>query len=208
MNRLNVNENVLTLTASTTLGYGPNQQIPASLILVNGSGAVTVTLPPILSSQATTLPGEVTEGTGPIEITVRNVANYALTLAAASGDSINDTQYLGKAGASVTLRANPADRKWYRVNAYPLAFRTLATGATLAATDRIVSIADAGTTRTPPIAGVEVGRPLVIHNVAASQTITCPATETVTYNGAAAITLGAYGKCTLVSDGSNWLQIA
>ena len=205
MNRLNLNENVASLAASTTLGYGPGQTLPASLMLV--TAASTITLPPILTSTQTVLPGLVTEGSGPVEFTIRSAVAGIVALAAASGDTLNDTYCLNQIGAQVTLRANPADRKWYRTSANGTkGYRTVGTGGTLSANDRIVNIQAQGTTVMPAVAGVEVGMPLVILNLAASQTIAPSVGET--FNGAAAITLGAYGKVTLVTDGTNWLSVA
>lgn len=205
MNRLNLNENVVSLAASTTLGYGPGQTLPASLMLV--TAAATITLPPILTSTQTVLPGLVTEGSGPIEFTIRSAVAGVVALVAASGDTINDGYNLGQVGRSVTLRASPTDRKWYSVRgegAY--AFRTVAAGGTLSANDRLVSIQGAGTTTVPAVAGMQVGQPVTIYNVVASQTIAPNSGET--FNGAAAITLGAVSKVTLITDGTNWLSIA
>jgi hypothetical protein len=205
MNRLNIFEDVTSLAASTTLGYGPGQTIPASLMLV--TAAATITLPPILTSTQTVLPGLVTEGAGSIEITIRSAVAGTVALAAASGDTLNDAYNLSEVGALVTLRSNPSDRKWYRVRSgLTKGYRTVATGGTLSANDRIVTIIGAGTTVVPAPSAVEVGMPLTILNVTASQTINPSVSET--FDGLAHVTLAGYGKVTLVTDGTNWISIA
>jgi hypothetical protein len=205
MNRLNIFDDVTSLAASTTLGYGPGQTIPASLMLV--TAAATITLPPILTSTQTVLPGLVTEGCGSIEFTIRSAVAGTVVLAAASGDTLNDSYNLSQVGSQVTLKANPADRKWYRTNAGGTkGYRTVGTGGTLTANDQVVSIQAAGTTTMPAPATLQIGQPLTIYNVAASQTLAPASGEN--FNGAANITLGALGKVTLITDGTNWLSIA
>ena len=205
MNRLNLNENVVSLAASTTLGYGPGQTVPASLMLV--TAAATITLPPILTSTQTVLPGLVTEGSGPVKFTIRSAVAGVVALAAASGDTLNDNYCLNQVGALITLIANPADRKWYRLSANGTrGYKTVATGGTLSANDRIVTIIGVGSTTMPAPAGLEVGMPLTIINVTASQTLAPSGSEK--FDGANNITLAGYGKVTLITDGTNWLSIA
>ena len=114
MNRLNISEEPITITVATVLGYAAGQTFPSELVVITpGAAIASVTLPPIRTSQATTLPGAVTEGCGAVRISFYLTASYATTLVAASGDTLVTTPSLGTAADHCTLRADPATQKWY-----------------------------------------------------------------------------------------------
>lgn len=111
------------ITADTTLGYAPGQQTPPTLLVCKETAAITVTLPPI----PTTLPsvpgtGQATIGVeSGYAITIYNTATFAITVDAATGDTIDTTVSIATAKDSVTLRACEQTRTWYTVAQTPLA---------------------------------------------------------------------------------------
>lgn len=116
MNRLNIQEEPIVITGTTVLGYAPGQTLPSRLIICTTTGAATVTLPPILTSQATTLPGAVTEGSGALVLSIYTTATQTITVAAATGDALAPAApTIATAGDKATLIADPATRKWYVV---------------------------------------------------------------------------------------------
>ena len=111
MNRLNIIDEPITLAATTVLGYAAGQTFPSRLAVC--TAAFAITLPPIRSTSSTTLPGLVTEGCGAIEMTFYATGANAVTLAAASGDTLLTVPTIATANAKATVKADPATTTWY-----------------------------------------------------------------------------------------------
>ena len=140
----------LTLASGVTLGFGSGQTAPPRLLVIVPTAATGIVLPAIASTPPTP-PG--TPGTTPgvgdgFCITVRNGAAYAVTLAAATGNTLADSLILNYTGAMETLQACAKDTKWYRI-VNPLGavgYRTVGGTVTVATTDRYINVATATTT--------------------------------------------------------------
>lgn len=116
-NPIQYGEDVLTITANTTLGYGPGQVAPPRELILNGAAALTVQLPPI-NSILPAPPGvqQTIVGVGRgFQMTIRNSTTFAPTITPYSGDTMVDTLTLSTVGSVESIIASESDSSWYKL---------------------------------------------------------------------------------------------
>jgi len=139
----------LTLATGVTLGFGPGMTAPPRLLFITPTAATGITLPAIAPVPPNP-PG--TLGTTPgvadgFLLSIRNNANYAVTVSAASGETLADNMVLSYTGAIETLQACAINKTWYRV-VQPfgaVGYRFVGTSVTVTTTDRYINMGTAGT---------------------------------------------------------------
>jgi hypothetical protein len=207
INSISQGAETLTITASTTLGYGPAQIAPPRFLLCNASGPINVVLPTIPSVMPVP-PG--TPGTTPgvgdgLLLTIRNLTANAVTVAAASGDTLVDPLQLTGQGACENIAAVYGNRSWYRsVNPGGASgVRTVGAATTVTTADRYIITSTATTVTLLAATAVPVGVELltIINSSSGSDTVT-PAQGTV--NGAASLTMTTKTSAGFISDGQNY----
>ena len=197
----------LSVTGSTTLGYGPGQTLPPSLLIYKGTAGGTIVLPPIstvLPTPPATLQATVGTGMG-FRITIRNNTSHALTVSPAGSDTIVDTLNLGGQGSEETLQASPYSGGWYRA-AMPLqtgAIRTAAGATTLTSADRYVVVTGASTFTIPAPSNFPVGVEFAsVINASAGPLTLTPASGNI--NGATTLSLATQNGVNFLTDGTNF----
>ena len=209
INSISQGAETLTVTASTTLGYGPGLTAPPRLLLCNPSASMNVVLPTI-PSVLPNPPG--TPGTAPgtgdgLIITIRNLTSYNVTVTAGGSDSINDAPMVNGAGATASLIANLGGGKWYSiVSPWGAAgVRSISgTASTATTADRYIITPTAGTVNilAPSAYPVGVEFLTVINTSGGSDTLT-PASGTIAAVGAS-LTLTTTISAGLMTDGTNF----
>lgn len=190
----------LTVTSSTTFGVGSFQTPMPRLCVYNGTSGGTLTLP-VINTVNPTPPG--TPGTSPgvgdgALITINNIANKALTIAAGGSDTAEFT-FVPALGA-LTLIASAAASKWYSAGQPDnRAVRSVTAAATISPVDRIVSIGASVSVTLPAATAAPVGQPIYVVS-AGSFTPTIVGT----ISGVANITMAANTMNTLITDGTLW----
>lgn len=117
-NNIAYGADVLTVTASTTLGYGPNQTLPPRMVNVNPTAGVTITLPPIEASLPTPpgSPGSIPGAAGGFQITIHNQTTWATTIAPAGSDVIADPTTLNTVAGVITYISDETTNKWWKLS--------------------------------------------------------------------------------------------
>lgn len=209
INAISTGYETLTITASTTLGYGSGQGAPPRILMCNATGAINVVLPKI-QSVGPTPPG--TPGTTPgvgdgMLLCIRNLTANAVTVAAASGDTLVDPLLLGGQGATENIFACYANSSWYRqIN--PLGgsgVQTVGAATTVTTANRYLITSTATTITLPAATAVPVGVEIftIINSSGGSDTIT-PVSGNI--NGTASFTQTTKTSIGVLSDGTSyWL---
>ena len=202
---------LLNTTATLTLGLGPNQTAPPGLLLQSLAAGGTLTLPKI-NSVGPTAPG--TPGTTPgisdgFPITIRNLAAFPTTLAAASGDTLDSIlpTALNGTGDSLTLIASASQSTWYSVvptGGYSgSTIRTVAGAATLAPSDRFLIITTTAATITIQApANYQVGQVYTVTNNTSGSLTLAPASGKI--GTTTAYTLTTLLPLSFYTDGTDY----
>jgi len=196
-------------TAALTLGTGPGQTAPPRFLLIVPTATTTITLPAIPPGLPTPIG---TPGTSPgigdgFMLTIRNglsptATQYAVSVVAASGDTLTDPLPLGYGGNQATLYGALVNRTWYNLtpNTGNGAYRAVGAPVTVAATDRYLQIGTAGTVTLLAPSAYPVGIEFVTLLNDAGVTFTiAPASGNI--NGTSTITITATDAGVL-SDGT------
>ena len=209
INSISQGAETLTVTASTTLGYGPGQTAPPRLLLCSPTANMNVTLPtlePVLPNPPGTVGTSPGTGDG-LLITIRNLSAYNVTVTAGGSDTVFDAPMLNQVGATANLCAVMGKGYWYNyVSPWGAAgFRNLSgTANTVTTADRYVGTPTAGTVTilapTNYPYGVEV---VTIINTSGSSDTLTPASGIVVGYGAS-VTLATKTSAGLLTDGTNW----
>ncbi len=197
----------LTLVSGVTLGFGPGMTAPPRLLVIVPTAATAITLPTIGPTPPTP-PG--TPGTSPgvgdgYQITIRNGAAYAVTVSAASGNTLADSLVMNYTGCQETLQACEANSKWYRIVPVLGAamYRKAGAPLTIATSDRYVNIATAGTITLLAPSSYPPGVEFVTLLDGAGVTYTVAPTSG-NINGTAALTVASAIAVGVLTDGSNF----
>jgi hypothetical protein len=181
------------------------------MLIMNATAATTVVLPPI-PPVLPTPPG--TPGTSPgigdgFVLTIRNNSTNAITVSAASGDTLGDALQLGGVGSVETVMAVLGSKTWYRmVNPNgPAAVTSKGAAYTVQTSDRylITTTATTITLQAPSVYPANQPFVTIINASSGSDTIT-PASGTL--YGAASLTLATKVSSTFLTDGTNWYLVA
>lgn len=209
INSISQGAETLTVTASTTLGYGPGQTAPPRFLLCSPSASMNVvlpTIPPVLPSPPGT-PGT-SPGTGDgLLITIRNLTAYNVTVTAGGSDTVFDAPMLNGAGATANLCAVLGKGYWYNlISPFGAAgVRSISgTASTATTADRYIITPTAGTVNilAPSAYPVGVEFLTIINTSGGSDTIT-PASGTIAAVGAS-LTLTTTISAGLMTDGTNF----
>ena len=209
INPISQGQETLVVTSTTTLGYGPGMTAPPRLLLCNATAAMAVVLP-VIPPVMPTAPGTpgTNAGTGDgLMITIRNLANYNVTVTAGGSDTVFDATPINAAGSAVTLMACLSKGYWYApVPPFGAGgIRSISgTSSTATTYDRYIVTPTAGTVNilspTAYPAGVEVLT--VINTSSGSDTIT-PASGTIAAVGAS-LTLTTHISAGFATNGTDW----
>ena len=209
INSISIGNETLTVTSSTTLGYGPGQTAPPRLLLCNPSANMNVvlpTIPPVLPNPPGTVGTSPGTGDGLI-ITIRNLTSYAVTVTAGGSDTVFDAPMLTGAGATANLIASIGKGYWYNiVSPWGAAgIRSVGgTANTVATTDRYFCTPTAGTVTILAPTNYPVGvECITVINTSGSADTLTPASGTVVGVGAS-YTLATKTSAGLATDGTAW----
>lgn len=119
-NQIAFNNSLIVAAATTTvnLGTGPGLTTPPQLLVSNASGALTINLPPISSTQPQppTTAQAVVGVAGGYRITIFNASGNAITITPNGTDSTLPTAVVASsANAITTLQAVEGTSTWYKV---------------------------------------------------------------------------------------------